>query len=424
MNKFYAIELAAICGIAVFIITIYSIFVLMFTKSSRSPQIKPKSPLIVLVSTVGNALSLLVIGIMIIASIFSDANYYYYIMNTCISLSETVFSPLMYYSYLFRIIQLTRIFHIPNLPHEKMDTSSKWFKQKVYVVIAGIIFSISLVICSILIHICLYESFYNYFFHPFIIFTTLTINFIFLFLLSISAILVLSNRMYTDKIKIEVVSLVSFWICCNFGSYYLIMLINDIDYIKSAFLELILPELIMLLRNMITFMLSIMAPVMQYRAERITPFGETRECVNNVEMALCSELPFIYFFEFIESLDGIHGKNVINVYIEIKLYEDAIINNDMDTANQIVEEILADYLDEMGEYRVQEIPAKIKKLIKSNAKSNKNNLHLFDRLNNVIMLKLENYFTLFKNSILYKCLYRELRNTEVIYERLLNSELI
>jgi len=427
MESIETLELAIICGITGFLLTLYTIFLFMFIKNSNTPQIKPKAPKILLASAIGNILSLFAATVFMICSIFRHNQGYYYISNICIGLSEGVCAPLMIYSYLFRILQLKRIFTASNERSKKAITNSIWFKQKTYITIATAIFIASLFFMSILTYYCVTDEYNDYEFHPSLLIATMTVNFLCTFLCSLYGIMVLMSQMYSSKIKTEMLFLVSFWACCACAFHYLILTLNETDYIKHELFTIAVPPIILLIRSLVSFILSIMAPVMQYHVEVITPFGETRECVSSVEMALSSELPFLYFFEFIESVDGIRGKNVINLYIEIKLYQDAATNGE--DVIEIAKEILKDYLEQSGEFSVKGIPEKVKDMVKTKI-NNKEldiqelDIHLFDRVYSVVMLKLEKYFELFKNSVLYKNLLRELKNTEIIYERLINSELI
>eukprot|EP00826_Nyctotherus_ovalis_P017237 TRINITY_DN15063_c0_g2_i5.p1 TRINITY_DN15063_c0_g2~~TRINITY_DN15063_c0_g2_i5.p1 ORF type:complete len:423 (+),score=116.55 TRINITY_DN15063_c0_g2_i5:152-1420(+) len=422
MRSMEAIELSITCGITGFLLTLYAIFIIMFLKNANTPQIKPKAPKILLTSAVGNVLSLFAATVLMICSIFRHHQNYYYVSNVCIGVSEGVCAPLMLYSYLFRIIQLKRIFTISNEEHKRAITNSLWFKQKTYIIIAGGIFGLSLILISVLISHCLNDKDNEYEFHPLLIAVTMTVNFVCTFLSSLNGIMVLMSEMYSTKIKTEVLFLVSFWASCAFAFYLLILRLNETNYIKHELFTIAVPPGILIIRSLVSFILSIMAPVMQYHVEVITPFGETRECVSSVEMALSSELPFLYFFEFIESVDGANGKSVINLYIEIKLYEDMVMN--AEDGSKAAKEILRDYLEPTGESSVKGIPEKVKDMTKTRISSGEMEVHLFDRVYSVVMLKLEKYFVLFKNSLLYKSLLRELKNTEIIYERLINSELI
>ena len=428
------VELAVACGLCGFLLFWYILFFVLFVKSAGTQMVKSKSPKLLLMSTIGNFTSFLVISATIILVTLKNEPHFQErtmnssdaikemdkIANIGLILSEIIFAPLMFYSHMFRIIQLKNIFEITDDISKAATTKSKWFRQGIYFIFDLLLFAATVVFGSFLIS------------HEFLLcpispewlnIILMTLSFILIFLVSIFGVSLISNVKYLTEVRAELTSLVAIWTISNAMSSYLsIEFETDTD---RRLLTVSIPLIILLVRNMVSFIIVLVIPLLNTSKEKVIPFGETRESANSLNMILASELSFKYFFDFIDMLDTANGSKLTALYIEIKLYEEAIADMmNVRLAREKVKGIIKDFLTENGKNWISDIPIKVKEDIKEKFEANGPDTRLFNDLYNHIEATLQKYFEAFQKAESYKKLIKELEYNEILYGRLVNADLI
>jgi len=251
----------------------------------------------------------------------------------------------------------------------------------------------------------------------------MTLSFIFIFLVSIFGVSLISNVKYLTEVRAELTSLVAIWTISNAIFNYLSMSLEE--DISKRLSTVRTPLIILLVRNMVSFIIVLVIPLLNTNKEKVIPFGETRESANSLNMILASELSFKYFFDFIAMLDTANGSKLTALYIEIKLYEEVIEDMmNITLGREKVKGIIKDFLTEDGKNWISDIPIKVKKDIKERFEANGPDKRLFNDLHNHIEAILQKYFEAFQKAELYKKLIKELEHNEILYGRLVNANLI
>lgn len=184
---------------------------------------------------------------------------------------------------------------------------------------------------------------------------------------------------------------------------------------------------IILLRNIGSFFISIILPIMKSKEEIMIPYGETRECISNVELTLSTVLPFKYFSAYIENYPVADAKNILALYTEIKLYESKAETEEYEEMSfDKATNIINDFIRPDGKLKVREIPEEVCELLNKKFENLRENLnkHLFDSVYGIVINSLQGMFSSFKKTGFFKQLCMELRENEIIYERLVRSQLI
>jgi len=424
------IKQISISLLALFLIAGYIFFFVQLLRRKDIQPIKSKSYKLLLICLIGNFCSLIVILGTIISTLQENSQDAKISAHIGIILSEIVCAPIMFISYIARAIQLSKIYNIST--EEDLEiTRSNWFSQMSYLKMIVGIFLVSAaggawLTYSSATSIMLGQ---HHGFDSVLIVTSMTINFLGAFLFAVYGMRTISERRNDIEMKTEIISLVTFWTCCSCGFHFLMIHENDQQNIRDSTetIVIVLSSIIILLRNLVSFIISIVYPVLHTSNSKIIPYGETRDCTSNVEITLATELPFIYFSYFIESVAGNNGKYLVTCYTQLKLYEDLVEKGDaQQEAYAMASEIERNYLKEESEMKIEGIPIEIMKNLEKKLCNLKVNLdkHLYDPLYGFILNKLQEYYVAFKQSEVFKELCCELRNNEIIYERLLNAELI
>jgi hypothetical protein len=182
----------------------------------------------------------------------------------------------------------------------------------------------------------------------------------------------------------------------------------------------------LLVRNFVGFAVSILHPIVRSRPTAIVPYGETRECVANVEITLATELPFHEFANFIEAEYKAPGTNILTLYSRIKLFENAV-EKERDLAEQtaLAVGICDDFLQEDGESFVEFLTDEQRRqvLVKKNSIPSTLNKDFFNPIYAPVLKRLDDYFKDFRNSDVHKQLYLMLILNEIVYERFFNANL-
>ncbi len=259
-----------------------------------------------------------------------------------------------------------------------------------------------------------------------LVMTIMTLNFLGCFLFAVFGLRASPPRQREVEMKGEVLALVVFWTCCTMGFSYLMMYGQEKKLLRQQLLMVGLMSII-LLRDIMSFIISIVTPVLKNPQGKIIPYGETRECVNNVEIALATELPFMYFARYVELVAGEKGRNLITLYTQIKLYEDEAENNtNQEDVYDMATAIQQEYVQANAPARLDDVPTEVTESLTRKFDSLRNYLdkHLFDSLYGIVINKLQEYFVAFQKSELHRHLYDELKCNEIVYDRLVYAELI
>ncbi len=221
----------------------------------------------------------------------------------------------------------------------------------------------------------------------------------------------------------ELVVVVSTWILSN-GVYFGLLFQHEQG---SDNLSASMYFFVLVVRNVIVVIASIVVPVLTSHKGDLVPYGETRECVESVELALSTELPYQFFSEFILNTAGTPGINVLTLYTQIKLYEACPEGPErQQELFGLANSINSDFILPNAPLAIPDIPPQVRTVISRKFQDLAPNLnkHLFDSLYGVIINKLQDYFEQFKKSEEYKQLLQALRINEIIFERLSRAGLI
>ena len=223
--------------------------------------------------------------------------------------------------------------------------------------------------------------------------------------------------------------------------------------------------IILIFRNLLCFIISVCSPIYFSYAPEIMPYGETRECVSSIEMTLSTITPLTYFRLFIEEEYGSDVVNILDLYMDIKMYEEAasqwelsflaisanntltsshistgaksslirsiptVSSTPVSTATVSVSQVEMLYEMAININNQYLRPSSLKKvnlpeevenvnITRFNTLSNKLDKHLFDPVYGIVINELHNYFIKFKSSPFFHKLIIQLAKTEIYYERL------
>eukprot|EP00826_Nyctotherus_ovalis_P056496 TRINITY_DN7640_c0_g1_i5.p2 TRINITY_DN7640_c0_g1~~TRINITY_DN7640_c0_g1_i5.p2 ORF type:complete len:179 (+),score=61.52 TRINITY_DN7640_c0_g1_i5:338-874(+) len=172
--------------------------------------------------------------------------------------------------------------------------------------------------------------------------------------------------------------------------------------------------MILILRNMVTFTISFVDPVLRDGNKEVFAEVEDEELTEKVEGVLLGNLSCAYFAEFLKSFASIEGMNAYNLYLMIKEYEEEV-DKDLTKARTKASQIVMSYLKK-DSLRIEEITDKVRENIERDLERLDRNL--FITLFGIVINKLEEYYVIFRQSELYKCLRWDLENRKVILQRL------
>ena len=149
------------------------------------------------------------------------------------------------------------------------------------------------------------------------------------------------------------------------------------------------------------------------------PYGETVECCETLELALCTKTPCECFSQYLElSENKIY---YLLLYMRIKSYELKYEDEDFDR-NAIAVGILDDFFNSNSPFKIPE-RLEYSEDLASKIKS-KLNKDTFNCLYSLFIGNLKAYYEEFKTSEMYYNLRDELLKMEIAYERLNAAGLI
>ncbi len=261
---------------------------------------------------------------------------------------------------------------------------------------------------------------------------TLTLNFLAPFGMGICGVLLVRQGEREVRMNTEIVTVTIFWTLASGGFHALLLyyffLLRKTEQIRMELSVVVLASSLLLLRNLVCFAVSIVHPVVKSNVENIIPYGETRGCVENLDIALTTELPYVYFAEFVEKEYSAKGRNIITLYTKIKIYEDSAKGSarEQEKAQELAKEIMQTYVRNEINFRDSGLSEDVRDDLETKFGNIKDEAseHLFDSVYEYVITQLEAYFKHFKHSIAYQNLYRELIRNEIIYERLVEADLI
>eukprot|EP00826_Nyctotherus_ovalis_P020194 TRINITY_DN16321_c0_g1_i4.p1 TRINITY_DN16321_c0_g1~~TRINITY_DN16321_c0_g1_i4.p1 ORF type:complete len:131 (-),score=17.52 TRINITY_DN16321_c0_g1_i4:78-425(-) len=109
----------------------------------------------------------------------------------------------------------------------------------------------------------------------------------------------------------------------------------------------------------------------------------------------------------------------------MKLYEDTINNKEnVVKGKEMIQKIMQDFLTKCGEHWINDIPVEVKKDMEERLERDRLDARLISGLYDNVLSRLQKYFEVFKKADLYEKLQKELRHNEIVYERLVNGNLI
>ena len=441
-TEFYA----SLC-ILIAMILVYGFFtVMLFSKRNEQP-IKSKSPPLLLLSIAGNFVSMVALSIILAFGSFYTSNHVgdARILIVCLIISEIFGFPTMMLGCIFRALQLYQIYKITpetvistpridrelkNSVHLNLKHYAKWL-----LILLGSFFLLGIVLITAYysnwndLDSFEWSSIRNGVMYTF----TLILNFAGPFVLGVLGILLVRQGDREVQMSFEITSTTIFC-TLSAGAFHLSLLhylffMRKTSQIKFDSMFVIFSSSMLLLRNFFYFLVSTIHPVIKSSVTNIIPYGETRECVGGVDITLSTELPYLYFSQFIEQEHGTGGKCLITLYTRIKMYEDMAKSNPEDAqvkklAKDIFEEFsAAKELIEMNKSAIEVLQELLKKRFKDMPERTSEK-RLFDPLYSFVINQLQACFKEFKRSGLYLHLYDQLKQNEIIYERLLHAELL
>lgn len=379
----------------------------LYCKHRETSFMKSRSPHLFLASALASLLGLLlVLAMTLLFTITQNTDH----AVAGFLLSDIACAPTMYAAYIFRVAQIT------NIVSAKGNASAKWFSQYTYLrlllifAIAAVVVGITLV-CLLLKGKRLTEDYSD------VAGIIMAGNFLANYLWLMHGVNIAPKRGPIKELKEEVIVLAITWVLLN--------------ALFHAFLmrgkQLAICTWLLVARNMTTSFISFMLPMMRGLHRKFVPYGETRKCVSNIELALATRSSFLVFFDFIKSIEGDRGRNTIMLYAQIKRFEDISAQREnQELAIRLAGRIANDYLLDQSEFRVEGVPEEVRQHIGAKLQNLSAYLdsHLFDPLYGVVLNILERHFEQFRKSSAWQTLLIELRNNEIVYERLIKSDLL
>ena len=168
--------------------------------------------------------------------------------------------------------------------------------------------------------------------------------------------------------------------------------------------------LILLVRNIIYVVVSIVWPLMQSKEYLIVRYNETRDCAKTLELVLCSKTAYLHFTKYIENKSSAIGNNLISLFNLLMLRKDRLRQNR--PVKKLEDEIMEIY-DTNTELK-EELNERKSVYMSS----------IYDSLMERVMSKLKRYFRIFKLTKHYTSLLNVLTARETINERLKQADLV
>jgi hypothetical protein len=400
----------------------YIAFIVLFFKRRESKVIRSCSPKLLFAATLANFLSTCLLLSTIIACLCpnSEEDVLSTAKHRGIALSECTFAPIMFLGYIFRLMQINKILTVSLEKVKSPVTSSIWFKQGIYILILCLLsllfLAYGIFIACILISSKKKNSYHKYY-EDLQYLSTMIIDFLCVFSFAICGLQKHSSEFFFTEVKVETAIFLVTWTLCN--GLYNFTIFSLEEKLDKEVRSLSLVLLILVLRNIATFIISFVIPILKDGGKEVFIETEDEDLTEKVEGVLLGNLSCSYFSEFLESLASIEGKNAYRLYIKIKEYEDEIDKDTM-KAQRIARRILYKYLKN-NNLKIDEITDKVRVNIEQDI--DKLDKNLFITLFGIVINKLDEYFALFIQSELYKCLRWDLENRKIILLRVNNAGL-
>jgi len=414
----------------------YGIFTAIFFYRRNEQPVKARSPILDLISAIGNFISTICLGLILGLASFNNTKPRTNSITIIIPLiiSEVIGVQLILIGYICRAVQLYKIFSISSkdlASSQRNLRKNNCYVLKYYTRRILIVISIFALIVSGIIFVYLQ---YNDFLYDqmcaslrnfIMIILIVTNNYIPLIILSTYALKLIRQWERQITMNKELAIIIIVWLVCetlfNLALLYYFFYRNWIIHLESESFTIVFVSVMLLLRNFICFTVSIVNAVLKKTGISIIKYGVTRECVEDVRMALSSDIPFLYFSGFVSEYYKEAGTYIVNLYCKLKIYEDAVANpSERCPAQKLAQEITEDLRKARDDCDgLDSINNSLSPIA-----GNHNEGVEFDKLGTYLLGKLEGYFKEFKLTQEYNELYNQLIQNEVIYERLVHAKLI
>ena len=178
-----------------------------------------------------------------------------------------------------------------------------------------------------------------------------------------------------------------------------------------------------LVKNYLIFIFTGLIPLIRTYKPFYLPICITKECANNFNLLLMNEKTFNCFFKFLRE-EMPSGAKLLNFWIDVNLFRHNQRKNMK--VHILATDLYNKYINPNSEFYI-DFPSKlIEGFNKSYLKTDKSFYNnIFDELSEFVYESLNDYhFPSFKNSDVFKKLEKELENEEIVYSRLIQSNMI
>ena len=178
-----------------------------------------------------------------------------------------------------------------------------------------------------------------------------------------------------------------------------------------------------LIKNYLIFIITGVIPIIKSYQNFYLPICTTKECASNFNLLLMNEKTFNCFYFFLR--DNIaEGAKLLNFWIDINLFKHNQRNNNK--VQILATDIYDKYIKENAELYIDFPSNLVENVHKSYMKTDKSLYNdVFDELSEFVYDTLNDYyFPAFKNSETFRKLQKELENDEILYSRLVQSNMI
>lgn len=171
------------------------------------------------------------------------------------------------------------------------------------------------------------------------------------------------------------------------------------------------------------FLFSGLIPIIKSYKRFYLPFCTTKECASNFNLLLMNEKTFNTFYFFLKD-KMVEGAKLLNFWIDINLFRHNRRKNNK--VQILATDIYDKYIKQNAELYIDFPSNLIEGIHKSYLKTEKSLYNdIFDDLSEFVYDTLNDYyFPAFKTSECFKKLQNVLENDEILYSRLIQSNMI
>jgi hypothetical protein len=430
---------------SVIILVLYILHIIALWANRYRPSIKSRSPLLVVLSIIGNMVYTLAITHSFIAFTLNQQTQAIAYFNLIVS---WFFYPMFVFPYFLRPVKLYMIFNVDvsqinmneNADENKIQKIKKKFKLMnahyfakitLYVVIAVLLMVV--IIFSLFLNNSSYGSYlffdlqlkdytitpneymsthkYALILGDFIVFVE-EIFFFFLYL-------IIRNVNNDFNIKGEMISTFIVWELCSVVSGIIQLFACNCE--KSLGIELTL-YLILVFKNFSCLFASATLPLINLLKKRVSfvPYGETAECCLTLQTTLTTKAACVAFYKYISSIDT--AKHYMLLFMSIKEYEILYSEYNANTI-KFAQNMLQQFILPGGPFTIKEAEPIQQKYLIYNSDDKCEYNELFRKLKWLCFSQLSIYFDEFKQSSQYGELQKKLQHREIIYELLTKAGL-